>query len=92
MAEAEEAKKQDFRNGFFVRDLADGAMAVGQVAAYLGPHAREDADHPVRPTFPPSPAQSGNREEAGCQTFSAKENRGVESQDLAFHELDEFLF
>jgi NADPH-dependent 2,4-dienoyl-CoA reductase/sulfur reductase-like enzyme/nitrite reductase/ring-hydroxylating ferredoxin subunit len=32
MTEAEEAKKRDFRDGFFVRDLADGAMALGQVA------------------------------------------------------------
>ena len=32
MAEAEEAKKHDFRDGLFVRDLADGAMALGQVA------------------------------------------------------------
>ena len=31
MAEAEEAKKRDFRDGFFIRDLADGAMALGQV-------------------------------------------------------------
>jgi hypothetical protein len=31
MAETEEAKKPDFRNGFPVRDLADGAMALGQV-------------------------------------------------------------
>jgi len=31
MAEAEEAKKRDFRDGFFVRDLADEAMALGQV-------------------------------------------------------------
>src|ERR1700687_3139979 len=31
MAETEEAKKPDFRKGFLVRDLADGAMALGQV-------------------------------------------------------------
>lgn len=31
MAEAEEAKKPDFRDGYSVRDLADGAMALGQV-------------------------------------------------------------
>src|SRR5208282_4214461 len=31
MAEAEEAKKRDFRDGFFVRDLADGTMILGQV-------------------------------------------------------------
>jgi NADPH-dependent 2,4-dienoyl-CoA reductase/sulfur reductase-like enzyme/nitrite reductase/ring-hydroxylating ferredoxin subunit len=31
MAEAEEAKKRDFRDGFFIRDLADGAIALGQV-------------------------------------------------------------
>jgi apoptosis-inducing factor 3 len=31
MAETEEAKKPDFRNGFSVRDLTDGAMALGQV-------------------------------------------------------------
>lgn len=30
MAEAEEPKKPDFRDGFFARDLADGAMALGQ--------------------------------------------------------------
>ena len=30
MAETEEAKKPDFRTGFPVRDLADGAMALGQ--------------------------------------------------------------
>ena len=30
MAETEEAKKPDFRNGFPVRDLADAAMALGQ--------------------------------------------------------------
>jgi NADPH-dependent 2,4-dienoyl-CoA reductase/sulfur reductase-like enzyme/nitrite reductase/ring-hydroxylating ferredoxin subunit len=31
MAEKEEAKKKDFRNGFPVRDLRDGAMVSGQV-------------------------------------------------------------
>src|ERR1700716_3584375 len=31
MAEPEEAQKPDFRNGLPVRDLADGAMALGQV-------------------------------------------------------------
>src|ERR1700687_3803902 len=31
MAETEEAKKPDFRNGFPVRNLPDGAMALGQV-------------------------------------------------------------
>jgi NADPH-dependent 2,4-dienoyl-CoA reductase/sulfur reductase-like enzyme/nitrite reductase/ring-hydroxylating ferredoxin subunit len=31
MAETEEAKKRDFRDGFLARDLADGAMALGQV-------------------------------------------------------------
>jgi len=30
MAGAEEAKKRDFGDGFFVRDLADGAMLPGQ--------------------------------------------------------------
>src|SRR6202050_4466915 len=30
MAGAEEAKKHDFGDGFFVRDLADGAMSPGQ--------------------------------------------------------------
>jgi NADPH-dependent 2,4-dienoyl-CoA reductase/sulfur reductase-like enzyme/nitrite reductase/ring-hydroxylating ferredoxin subunit len=30
MAEAEESKKRDFREGLLVRDLADGAIAVGQ--------------------------------------------------------------
>ncbi len=32
MAEAEGATKRDFRDGLFVRDLADGAMTLGQVA------------------------------------------------------------
>ena len=32
MAEAEEAEKHDFRDGFLVRDLADGALVQGQVA------------------------------------------------------------
>jgi len=32
MAEAEEAKKRDLREGFSVRDLADGAMVLGQIA------------------------------------------------------------
>ena len=31
MTEAAEAKKRDFGDGFFVGDLADGAMALGQV-------------------------------------------------------------
>src|SRR6202171_3364435 len=31
MAETEEAEKPDFRNGFLVRDLAGGGMALGQV-------------------------------------------------------------
>lgn len=31
MAEPEEATKPDFRHGIFVRDLTDGAMALGQV-------------------------------------------------------------
>jgi apoptosis-inducing factor 3 len=31
MAEAEKATKYDFRDGFFARDLTDGAMALGQV-------------------------------------------------------------
>ena len=30
MEDEEEVKKRDFRDGFFVRDLADGAMALGQ--------------------------------------------------------------
>ena len=30
MADAEEARKRDFRHGVFIRDLADGAMALGQ--------------------------------------------------------------
>ncbi len=31
MAEAEEAKKRDFSHGVLVRDLADGAIALGQI-------------------------------------------------------------
>jgi apoptosis-inducing factor 3 len=31
MAETEDPKKRDFEDGVFVRDLADGAMALGQV-------------------------------------------------------------
>jgi NADPH-dependent 2,4-dienoyl-CoA reductase/sulfur reductase-like enzyme/nitrite reductase/ring-hydroxylating ferredoxin subunit len=31
MAETEDAKKPDFRDGVLIRDLADGAMALGQV-------------------------------------------------------------
>jgi hypothetical protein len=30
MADAEEAKNRDFRDGVFVRDLADGGIALGQ--------------------------------------------------------------